>query len=276
MIVYHYTTIESLAMIMSTRSIKFNRLDKVDDMEECVEPSNIRLWQYIFVSCWTENPEESIPLWRMYSGNSHGVRIGMDIDMFEDNVIGGENVPAGIPVKGFIMTKVPAEDVFREDYFVSPIGMRIEDSQSDTLFYSHVKYVNDVKEETRDSYKLTMEDSTYASSSIAFGEIGKYKNKRWSFQEESRFRLLVLPFNPFLSDPDRVNTISINAFNNNIPVPISEYFLKLRSKSLDQMEITLHPNANESDRVIVEALCAKYAPEAIIKESELTDRVKMK
>lgn len=42
------------------------------------------------------------------------------------------------------------------------------------------------------------------------------------------------------------------------------------------MEITLHPNANESDRVIVEALCAKYAPEAIIKESELTDRVKMK
>ena len=136
--------------------------------------------------------------------------------------------------------------------------------------------MNDVKEETRDSYKLTMEDSTYASSSIAFGEIGKYKNKRWSFQEESRFRLLVLPFNPFLSDPDRVNTISINAFNNNIPVPISEYFLKLRSKSLDQMEITLHPNANESDRVIVEALCAKYAPEAIIKESELTDRVKMK
>ena len=127
MIVYHYTTIESLAMIMSPRSIKFNRLDKVDDMEECVEPSNIRLWQYIFVSCWTENPEESIPLWRMYSGNSHGVRIGMDIDMFEDNVIGGENVPAGIPVKGFIMTKVPAEDVFREDYFVSPIGMRIED-----------------------------------------------------------------------------------------------------------------------------------------------------
>lgn len=47
--IYHYTTIDSLAMIMSSRSIKFNRLDKVDDMEERKEPSN-----YIFVSCWTE------------------------------------------------------------------------------------------------------------------------------------------------------------------------------------------------------------------------------
>jgi hypothetical protein len=66
--IYHYTTIDSLAMIMSSRSIKFNRLDKVDDLEERIEPSQVKLWQYLFVSCWTENPEESIPLWRMYSG----------------------------------------------------------------------------------------------------------------------------------------------------------------------------------------------------------------
>ena len=30
---YHYTSIDSLAMIMSSRSIKINRLDKVDDLE---------------------------------------------------------------------------------------------------------------------------------------------------------------------------------------------------------------------------------------------------
>ena len=39
--IYHYTTIDSLAMILSSRSIKFNRLDKVDDLEERTEPSQV-------------------------------------------------------------------------------------------------------------------------------------------------------------------------------------------------------------------------------------------
>lgn len=47
---YHYTTIEALAMILKTRSIKFNRLDRVDDMEELAESKNVRLGQYMFVS----------------------------------------------------------------------------------------------------------------------------------------------------------------------------------------------------------------------------------
>ena len=52
--------------------------------------------------------------------------------------------------------------------------------------------------------------------------------------------------------------------------------MKLRPEVLNNIEITLHPNATASDRVIVEALCAKYAQEAVIKPSELTDRVLLK
>lgn len=274
--IYHYTTIDSLAMIMSSRSIKFNRLDKVDDMEERAEPSNIRLWQYIFVSCWTENAEESIPLWRMYSGNAHGVRIGMDVDMFEDNVVGGNNVPSNIPHEGFIVGKIPAQDLFRSDYFVVPISVRQNPGGGDTLFYCHVNYVDDVKEKIKDAYQLTMTDATHASSQVSYGEIGKYKNNRWAFQEESRFRLLIFPFNPILCNPEEAGTIALNSIRNSVPVPISEYYLKLRQEVLNNIEITLHPNSTASDRVIVEALCAKYAQNAVIKSSELTDRVKMK
>lgn len=274
--IYHYTTIDSLAMIMSTCSIKFNRLDKVDDMEERAESKNVRLWQYIFVSCWTENAEESIPLWRMYSGNTHGVRIGMDVDMFEDNVIGGSNVPAEIPHKGFFVGKIPAQDLFRSDYFVVPISVRQNPDCGDTLFYCHVNYVDDVNEKVRDAYRLTMTDTTHASSLVSYGEIGKYKNKRWAFQEESRFRLLIFPFNPLLCNPDEVGTIAVNSIHNSVPVPISEYYLKLKQEALNKIEITLHPNASCSDRVIVAALCSKYAQGATVKASELTDRVKMK
>lgn len=273
---YHYTTIDSLAMILSSRSIKFNRLDKVDDMEERTESKNVRLWQYVFVSCWTENAEESIPLWRMYSGNSHGVRIGMDADMFEDNVVGGSNVPQNIPHEGFLVGKIPAHDLFRNDYFILPATVRPQENGDDTLFYCHVEYVDDVNEKTKNAYQITMTDATHASSTVAFGEIGKYKNRRWSFQEESRFRLVILPFNPILSDPDMVSTIAVNTIHHSVPVPISQYFLRLKQSALDNMEITLHPNATESDRVIVEALCMKYAVNAIISPSELTDRVVLK
>lgn len=274
--IYHYTTIDSLAMIMSSRSIKFNRLDKVDDMEERTEPSNVRLWQYMFVTCWTEDAEESIPLWRMYSGNAHGVRIGMDVDMFEDNVVGGNNVPQDIPHEGFMVGKIPAQDLFRKDYFVLPIAVSQQENGDDTLFYCHVCYVDNVDEMTKDAFQLTMTDETHGSSCIAFGEIGKYKNKRWAFQEESRFRLVIFPFNPILCNPDDVSSIAVNAIRSGVPVPISEYFLKLKPEVLNSIEITLHPNATVSDRVIVEALCAKYAKSATIKPSELTDRILMK
>ena len=274
--IFHYTTIDSLAMIMSSRSIKFNRLDKVDDLEERTEPSKVKLWQYLFVSCWTENPEESIPLWRMYSGNAHGVRIGMDIDMFEDNIVGGNNVPVNIPHEGLLVRKIPVQDFFRKDYFVLPAAVRYIERGKDTLFYCHVDYVDDVNEKTKDAYQLTKTDAIHASSHISFGEIGKYKNKRWAFQEETRFRLVVMPFNPIFCNPDIVSTIAVNAFHQSKPVPISEYFLKLRTEALNNMEITLHPNATASDRVIVDALCAKYAQGATIKESELRDRVVMK
>lgn len=121
-----------------------------------------------------------------------------------------------------------------------------------------------------------MIDATHASSNVAFGEIGKYKNKRWGFQEESRFRLLIFPFNPILCNPDDVSTVAVNAIHYGVPVPISEYYLKLKAEALNDIEITLHPNSTASDRVIVDALCFKYAQGATVKASELTDRVKMK
>lgn len=272
MTIYHYTTIDSLAMIMNSRSIKFNRLDKVDDIEERVESKNVRLWQYMFVSCWTESSEESIPLWRMYSGNSHGVRIGMDVDMFEDYLVDKNVVPQGIPCEGRWVGKIPAKDLFRNDYFIIPSTVIQREDGGDTLFYCHVDYVDDVEEKTKNVYQTTIPDDKPVFSTISFGEVGKYKNKRWAFQEESRFRLVILPINLNQRDPYIVS----NAIDNSVPVPISEYYMKLRQEALNNINITLHPNATVSDRVIVEGLCEKYARNASIKPSELTNRVMLK
>jgi hypothetical protein len=76
-LLYHYTSIENLALILKNKTICFNNLLNVDDIEE-VETSDMgKFGKYINVSCWTEEKEESIPLWNLYTPNMRGVRIGL-------------------------------------------------------------------------------------------------------------------------------------------------------------------------------------------------------
>lgn len=82
---FHYTSIETLALILKNKTIRFNRLDCVDDLEESMYgsgPNDIKLGQYQFVSCWTKDSEENLALWKMYTNNK-GVRICLDSDMFK-------------------------------------------------------------------------------------------------------------------------------------------------------------------------------------------------
>ena len=46
---YHYTSIETLALILKNGTIKFNRLDTVDDLEEAGYTSDgMQLGKYMF------------------------------------------------------------------------------------------------------------------------------------------------------------------------------------------------------------------------------------
>lgn len=77
--IYHYTTLETLALILKNRTLRFNNVKNMNDPEESVtEDFKSSLKNYTFISCWTQNPEESIPLWQMYSNSAHGVRLESD------------------------------------------------------------------------------------------------------------------------------------------------------------------------------------------------------
>ena len=78
-IIHHYTDIDVLALILKNRTLRFTRLDQMDDPEECNFVSNgVNLGQYTFVSCWTEVKEESIPMWKMYIKDKWGIRISLE------------------------------------------------------------------------------------------------------------------------------------------------------------------------------------------------------
>ncbi len=59
--IHHYTSIETLALILKHKTIRFNRLDQVDDMEESMngsETTGTKLRQYIFFSCWIQDKKD--------------------------------------------------------------------------------------------------------------------------------------------------------------------------------------------------------------------------
>ncbi len=84
--IYHYTSIETLALILDTKKIRFTRLDLVNDPEEALNEENIDIRKNIMVSCWTKESEENIPMWHMYTNkNGSGVRIGVEDEIIETN-----------------------------------------------------------------------------------------------------------------------------------------------------------------------------------------------
>lgn len=72
---YHYTSLETLALILAHRTLRFNSLQFVDDMEEAEAADLKHFGKFVYVSCWTREENESIPMWKMYTPDMHGVRI---------------------------------------------------------------------------------------------------------------------------------------------------------------------------------------------------------
>jgi len=80
--IHHYTDINTLSLILKYKAIRFNRLDRVDDITEGEAFKVLKLEQFFFVSCWTYDDNESIPQWNMYTKNMDGVRISLPRELF--------------------------------------------------------------------------------------------------------------------------------------------------------------------------------------------------
>lgn len=270
--IYHYTSIDTLALILKNKTIRFNRLDKVDDIEEgTIISQGVKLAQYTFVSCWTKSEEENISLWKLYGGNENGIRISMEHKMFNEYTILYPTL-FGKQWNGILLSKIPQDDMVNPQFWFLPIQ-----NYNNDLFFRDIKYVSDISEVIQDPIKLNIEKNNQASMNVSFKSIGSYKHKRWEFQQESRFVLYCLPHNPLMhvDNPD-IGTIMMNIFLRNLPLPFDYYDLQLKPSSLDNLIITLSPSATISQKIIVEALRDKFAPNAKVEESKLSRLIKIK
>ena len=188
---YHYTDVDTLALILSNRTIRFNSLVNMDDKQEQMSQSNQNFGRFVFVSSWTNNEKESIPMWRMYTTKGRGVRIKLPVNPFrvyeytkrqhrnKHNLspllsFGDESVP-----HRFI---IPDTELFGNDYhlFNFPVNNQL----------LKVEYVDDPDLLQPELFKIVG-----SSGNINMGILGRFKNTYWAFQSEWRYKLDFFPFN---------------------------------------------------------------------------------
>lgn len=279
MFIHHYTNIDILALILRNKTLRFNRLDKVDDPEESnFYSQGVNLGPYTFVSCWTESKEESIPMWKMYTTSCWGIRITVPRDnLFQTYSYDGfkHNGLTSVSLGGMFLSLFPPEVQFQQDKYMPPFLTTDYDACN---FYRKVQYVDNVQILAKDVIQISgLDDKGRGIISIAYPKVGSYKHKRWAFQEESRFVLNMLPGNPTskFNTPefDCEQSKFIQSILHNKDLGFTYYDMHLNPDVLENIVITLSPLTTDSQRAIVEALCHKYAPNAIIKESALSGKI---
>lgn len=263
---YHYTSIETLAFILKYKTIRFNRLDFVDDPEESMTGDLGVFGRFCFVSCWTSMAEESIPMWHMYSKNMRGVRIKLPIFPFK------EYIHRPHSQKWTKKDEVVEEcNEYGKETYTSYIDL-------DYFFQKNCSTVP-LKENILASVIYTTDEKlifphllekTERGVNIHINKLGIYKRKYWEFQQELRYKIFVSPFGPddiVDATPEKINDIAQRYITNTLP--FNDIFLFLDDNKFRDMEIRLGPKVSDAEKIIVDSLVKEYNSSARVTKSVL-------
>ena len=247
---YHYTSIENLALILKSKKIRFKALDTVDDLNEGIAADVDEYGQFVFVSCWTDKKKESIPIWNMYAKDMSGVRIALPKYPF--NHYSFDDLPKEI------MRDIP----FTGSTIFNGIGF-----DNGHIFSQGEHYLIKIKysDDTELLKPKVVDASNENHRTIWSSRVGVYKNTFWKFQSEVRYRLIVYPAFGFKPKSD-------NKYDNPYKMNLSYLDIPIRDNAFKEMKILLGPKQSEAHRIIIETLIAKYNPNAEVKTSNLKIR----
>lgn len=263
---YHYTNIETLALILKHRTIRFNSLDKMDDLQEQQTADIKNIGQFCYISSWTDDCTESIPMWNMYASLNLGVRIRLRKNPFKvydntaDTLSKVVNVPItdnsnGKPLQSIIpLTEMFAKGFFSVQALSKQLLCKVEYTDDKEKLYPHI-----LKE---DGKQLT----------LVLGNLGRHKNLQWKFQNEWRYILNILPININQLLEKSLGDFQIIANKIKFGLekqPFPHYDMYISDEAFKDMEITLSPRISAGSRIIVQNLIEKYNPVAELTESNL-------
>lgn len=275
-ILYHYTSIETLACILKNKTIRFTPLDKLDDLQEQETSDGNALTHYFYASCWTDTDEESIPMWRMYTPKNSGVRIALPAMPFKKYHPTLEELWSCIEGRIRYRHKEPPVATLRpfHDESLNDTLTLLLDTENDDGFLVKVKYDNDR------TYLYPNINVQGEPGTIDISNIGRVKNTYWEFQHEWRYLFAAIKlFNVSKNAEWEVTRIdAINALTEAAESdkrrPFESYDLTLDDNAFKEMRITLCPDISYGNRIIVKTLVSEFNPDAIIAESSLRGLVR--
>lgn len=269
---YHYTNIDSLALILKNKNIRLNSLDRMDDLQEQMSNDKQNFGKFVFVSSWTADSTESIPMWRMYTPKQRGIRIKLPVNPFVEYTPTAAEVASltnstfqgdGSSFFGF-KTVIPAKDVFSGEFSLT------NHTSNKQLF--EVQYTDD---ETL--LKPTVLETIDGKFKISLSNIGIYKNKYWSFQNEWRYRLMFLPISTaklmqeqMQGKNDEMAKLQLRTIYGQASLSFNYFDLVIRDECFSDMSVMLAPDISESSKIFVQLLIKEYNSRCIIEDSALT------
>lgn len=264
---YHYTNLQSLAMILKSQSIRFSPLTLLDDLQEEQSIDERSYGKYVFVSSWTFDHKENIALWKMYTDMSSGIRIKLRNNPFEYTKIINESLGESETLsKNWIKLNREGKfkiihifEQFNNEYLYMPLTN--EELQID------IEYV-----EEKEKLLPKLEEFDLDSFKLHLGKLGKFKNIYWAFQKESRFKISVIPLEIIDNEFQGIRDGSFNFFGKILReenLPFEYLYLTICLDAFNEMEITLSPLMTQANRIMLESLVNQYNRNIKIVESEL-------
>lgn len=229
--IYHYTSIENLALILKNKTLKFNSLSNVDDMEEGKTEDFGDLSKFVFVSCWSNSSEENIALWNMYSNKMSGIRIELESN------------------------DILFERLHDKSSLIKNVS-KLQENEYAWLWEQDDKPLIKVDYTRKRTPKLVKRDEDNFPI-IYINNIASYKRSIWKFQKEVRFILIAAK----TTNKSKVGILkAILEETNTTAINANCLYLQLSEKSFKHMKILLGPHTEEYHRIMCEALVEKYLP----------------
>lgn len=267
-VLYHYASLDTLALILHNRTIRFSRLDKVDDPQEQRSADSQNLGKMKLVSCWTSSDEESIPMWREYAGAECGVRVQMKSYPFKEYSVSTESLSKlshdavlNSPGGSFDGLHLPIEDFWDRSYHFKEMARSVE-------MLHEVQYTND---------KSLLFPEVIRSCGNGWVEadlsaLGIHKATAWSYQREWRYVLTAVPVgiaSVIKGDVEAVKRATEVILDRCDPEIPSFYDLIISDEAFSSMKIVASPKMTPGNRLILDALVKNYAPGIEVTESSI-------
>lgn len=268
---YHYTSIETLLLILKNKTIAFNSLQNVDDLDETESEDIEQIGKVCYVSCWTDDDSELIPMWNMYTPDMTGVRISLPKFPFKKYYYKKGEYHLSTDCESYINCEKLYNDDKASISLDNPKLIKVEYTDDKSKLYPKIKNIK--HEYNRDSDgKLCSTTST----NYSFKDLGKYKRKNWEFQHEVRYVINMAPYSmkeleKCKSYADQVKLID-RIEDTKIKEPYKRFFLELSDEALNEMEILLGPKVREEQVELVKLIVQQYCLNAKIQRSKLKIR----